>query len=339
VDKAKILIVGSSKIPALELIFQNIFSKLGYNTHIFGAKDVFLRFYEYSFFNKISFRLGISNIYSRIQKDLLTTCRLSTPDWLFVFKGMEIFPSTLKEIKSFGVKLINFNPDHPFVFSGRGSGNSNVTESIRLFDLYFSYADDAVDSLKAFGVRSEKIPFGFDAFGFDYQPLKRVDEISRVCFLGNADKYRVQILNDLSKRGLPIDVYGENWSDFRLHADIHHFGPKYGNDFWFTLQSYAVQLNLLRPHNLNSHNMRSFDIPGSGGIMLAPMTRDHSLFFTNGKEVFLFHSIENAFSIAKYILSLSFEERSIIRNAARICSIEKHQYEARIKKIIQYLED
>jgi hypothetical protein len=35
----------------------------------------------------------------------------------------------------------------------------------------------------------------------------------------------------------------------------------------------------MRVLNLNLHNMRSMEIPGIDGLMLAPHTADHSTFF------------------------------------------------------------
>ena len=42
----------------------------------------------------------------------------------------------------------------------------------------------------------------------------------------------------------------------------------------------------MRIHNPDSHNMRSFEVPGVGGIMVAPDTKEHRIFFEVGKEIF-----------------------------------------------------
>ena len=54
------------------------------------------------------------------------------------------------------------------------------------------------------------------------------------------------------------------------------------SDFWKVLRKYRVQLNLMRPHNLDSHNMRSIEVPAVGGIGLFPDTPDHERFFEKG---------------------------------------------------------
>ena len=122
-----------------------------------------------------------------------------------------------------------------------------------------------------------------------------------------------------------------------MNDTIKISSAKYGIEFWEILQKYAVQLNLLRPHNLNTHNMRSFDIPGSGGIMLAPLTDDHLSYFEDRTEVFLYKDLNEAYEISKQILGLSFEERNAIRLKARKRALNEHGYNDRITQFLKYI--
>jgi len=56
--------------------------------------------------------------------------------------------------------------------------------------------------------------------------------------------------------------------------------------------------------------MRSFDIPGVGGIMLAPRTADHQLYFEDGKEVFLFKDIGECVKSIQELLSMHKDKRN-----------------------------
>ncbi len=338
IDCKKIVFVGSDHPAALELIFMDILRKQGIQVQIFPAQTIFLKFYNRSLFHKIIYRLGLSLILNQIQELLKQFIIKEKPSAVFVFKGMEITPKTLIWIKSQGIMLYNYNPDHPFIFSGRGSGNKHVTKSVSFFDFYFSYASDVVIELKKRGLNSEVIPFGFDSNGFEYIELKKADEIVKVCFLGNADKFRAQFINKLEILGLEIHVYGENWNNYKMNKGVTIFSAKYGLEFWLTLQRYAIQLNILRPHNYTTHNMRSFDIPGAGGIMLAPYTDDHARFFQDQSEIFLFQDVDDASRICQQVLGMSFEERQQLRKAARIKALKEHTYTHRIGAIIKCFE-
>lgn len=335
IKNQNLLILGSDHEAALEHIFKRELEVLGNQVQIIPVQNMFLEFYHKSIYNKIRYRLGFTSILNKLQVVIINAVLELKPSLVIVFKGMEVQPETIIWIKAQGIKVCNYNPDHPFIFSGRGSGNSNVTNSVQHFDHYFSYAIDVVERLKQLGVKSTIIPFGFDSNGFDYKPLKEEDEIQKVCFLGNADKQRVAFLNELAQLGVVIDVFGENWNGYKLNKHITKHSAKYGQEFWNILQLYAVQINLLRLHNLQTHNMRSFDIPGAGGIMLAPNTPDHSNLFIPNEEIFLFDGVEDAFQKIEIILSMTFEDRNTIRKAARNKAIHLHSYHSRVKDLFK----
>ncbi|WP_457825271.1 glycosyltransferase family protein, partial [Staphylococcus aureus] len=64
--------------------------------------------------------------------------------------------------------------------------------------------------------------------------------------------------------GLPIDVYGLNWDRHLAPSPLLRLnGFVSGDDLLRTLRRYRVQLNVFRPHNGGSHNMRSFEVPAA----------------------------------------------------------------------------
>jgi spore maturation protein CgeB len=144
----------------------------------------------------------------------------------------------------------------------------------------------------------------------------------RLCFLGNPDEQRATFLEGLAARDIPVDVYGRDWDKWLRNPLIRIFPAVYGVDMWKTLRRYRIQLNLMRIHNLDSHNMRTFEVPGIGGIMLAPDTREHRIFFEAGKEVFLYKDLEAAATQARNILQLPAAGAAQIRQQARQRSLD-----------------
>src|ERR1700760_2255269 len=123
----KILVVGSDKVYAIENLYVRHLRAIGEEVIHFPAQSVFYDHYNKSILNKILFKAGISGIYKEINRQLIDVIGTSKPDIIWIFKGMEIFPDTLQWVRSRGIKLANYNPDNPFVFTGKGSGNKNVT--------------------------------------------------------------------------------------------------------------------------------------------------------------------------------------------------------------------
>jgi spore maturation protein CgeB len=318
----KILVIGSDKVYAIENLYVKYLAEMGEEVSLFPAQAIFYDYYGSSIVNKLMYRLGLSDILRQINAQLMEKIRTMAPDVIWVFKGMEIFPETLRQVRELGIKLVNYNPDNPFVFSGKGSGNKNVTGSIGLFDLHFTYNNSVKRRLEQeFDKSVGYLPFGFDISEADYNGVQKQQEVMKLCFLGNPDQARVSFIRQMADAGIQIDVYGNGWKKLLSHQNIRAFDPVYGIDLWKVLYKYRVQLNLMRLHNPDSHNMRTFEVPGIGGIMLAPLTEEHGLFFSADKEAFFYRNLEEAVEKAKLLISMSTADAGRIRAAARNRSI------------------
>lgn len=313
----KVLLVGSDKKYAIEHYYIRHLADQNIDIKLFPANRIYQDYYHSSFWNKIVCRLGLSQVLNRINRSLLHEVRLFKPDILWVFKGMELRPSILKIIKDQGIKLVNYNPDHPYIFTGRGSGNKNVSQSVDLYDLYFTYSSDIKKQIQSrYKVETKVLPFGFEVSESVIHLCKNQDEIVKLCFIGNPDPQRVAFLEKLAAEGVSMDLYGHGWKEHLKHPYIEVHEALYQEEFWKTIYRYRIQLNLMRIHNETSHNMRSFEVPGVGGLLLAPDTLDHRTFFESGKEIFLFKDLEECVQRIKYLLSMTKEESGRIRNAA-----------------------
>ncbi|MEO8763502.1 MAG: glycosyltransferase [Ginsengibacter sp.] len=316
-------------------------NKLVSCVEIFPAQTIFLAWYEKTIFNKVIHRISLSQVLRKINRKLKIKIDDFNPDVLLIFKGMEIFPSTLKWVKAKGIKLASYNPDNPFIFSGRGSGNSHLSLSIPLYDLFLSYDTCICAQMeKQYHVTSKLLPFGYDVSEELFTLCTHEPEREKVCFVGNMDKNRLHFLNELSRAGVKMDLYGMNWNKASLEANIIFKGPVFEDDLWKTLRSYRVQLNLMRIHNPDSHNMRTFEIGGIGGVQLAPDTTDHKQFFENGKEIFLYSNLDSCIREIRKILDLSTEEANKVRLYARNKSTTNgYSYKDRAATLAFYLKE
>ena len=145
-------------------------------------------------------------------------------------------------------------------------------------------------------------------------------------------------MNQLAERGVKLDVYGNDWSKNNINPNITAYPPVYGDEMMSVLRKYRVQLNLMRIHNLNSHNMRSLEIPGHGGIQLAPRTVEHEMLFVEGKEIFLYNDVDNCVKQIDNLLSISFAEALEIRENAQLAAQSQHTYKQRASKAAEMFE-
>ncbi len=320
----KILVAGNSKPWSIERYFIKYLGESGAEVVLYPSGDIVFDFHTKNIFNKILFRTKIVTKYPQVNKGLLQKVREVKPDVVWVFKGMEIYPQTLKQLRKEGFRLANFNPDHPFIIIGRGSGNKNVVDSVGLYDLHFCYQHELQREIEQrFQLATRFLPFAYDTGDVSYIESSQITEIQRVCFQGNPDAYRVHVVNLLTTAGIPVDVYGNGWDKTKIGGkdgvNIFPIAPR--PDFWRKNQEYRVQLNLFREYNFGSHNMRTFEIPVAGGIQLAPYSEEQAEFFEENKEIFFFHDMDELIRKAKAILSLPAEQAAEIRKNARCRSL------------------
>ena len=332
----KILILGSNYEWSIELSYLKVLKSIGVNAELYPLQNKFFDFYHRSLVHKIIYRLGLSNILKRLNKELLLFVESFQPTHIWVFKGMEVLPTTLQSFNEKGIKLINYNPDNPFIFTGQGSGNKNISQSIYLYDWYLSYDRSVVQQLKGIKVHSDLFPFAIDYDKKDIPPTNRLS-IPRLAFIGNPDQERVLFLNQLVALGVPLDVYGHDWNRCNLNATVNIFDALSRADYQKIVPQYKAVLNIMRIHNVDSHNMRSMEIPAFGGVQLASRTTDHAIFFEEGKEVFLFSNAAEAAQQWSRILSLSNQFLLEGIQSAQNKLLKEHSYTARIDYFLEGL--
>jgi len=176
----KVLIIGSDYNWSIERIYKRELNKLGHEVIHVPVQNWHYDFYYKSILHKVLFRLGISKLENRIQTRLIYEIEGQFFDLIWVFKGMELTPHTLQKLKNQTTRLINFNPDNPFFFSGKGSGNKNVTQSIHLYDEHFTYDHEVKSRIESeFGLKCTIVPFGFDNEVISTEELNEAEKLKR----------------------------------------------------------------------------------------------------------------------------------------------------------------
>jgi spore maturation protein CgeB len=334
----KILVVGAAKPPAIERYFVRHLEELGEEVRHYAAQNVFFDYYNQRIWHKLAFKAGFSPIYRKINEEFREQVNAFRPQLIWVFKGMEIFASSLEWARAKGIRLVNYNTDNPFLFSGKGSGNQNVTDGLPLYDLHLTYDRDIRERIvKEYGIRCELLPFGFEENAELYEACTRQEEECSACFVGSPDKDRVAFLEQIAAE-IPVTLYGA-WEGTAMKGMFTVNPAVHGTDFWKTLYRFRVQLNYMRPHNPASHNMRSFEVPGIGGIMLAPATVDHKAYFKTDEEIFLYSDPQECLAKAKYLLGMAKEQADEIRRKVRTRSlVSGYSYQARARQALDWFE-
>jgi spore maturation protein CgeB len=209
-----------------------------------------------------------------------------------------------------------------------------------LYDLFLTYSFVDKEKMESvYHVKSHIIPFGFDVSEELFKQCEGIEEVKKVCFIGNADFYRANFLTSLANKGIELDVYGDGWKRIIKNCRITVYEAVKNDDYWRTLRKYRVQLNLMRLHNPTTHNMRTFEAAGIGAIQLAPATEDHQFYFKENEEIFLFKDVETCAADIEKIKDLSMQQANLIRKNARKKSLTAgYSYEMRSAQALSFIK-
>ncbi len=314
---------------------------MGIDVTLFGIENIYGNYSNRNFFTKGLNKLGLSQyFFYQTNHQTIDYIKQHRPTHIIVFKGMQLYPATIAWCKKQGIFIANYNPDHPFILTGEGSGNSYVTDSVGLYDLHFCYSQLLRQQIESkYQIPTVFLPFGYELSVETYALCEQVPEVEAVCFLANPDKERVIFIKELVNQGINLAIYGHQWQRYLSPSAQLSLHPlQFQQDYWQTLRKYAVQINRLRKHNVNSHNMRTFEVPAVGGIQLADDTDEHRQFFEADKEIFLFKTPAECAEKIKFLLNLSPQQRQVIRQVARKRSVQAdYTYQNRAKILLEGL--
>ena len=288
--KKRILIIGSKEKFSLENMYVRALRSKGnkvvsYHTYDI-RKNIFFRFL-WKYFKSLIF------IYIRIILLIFLKSKKHKFDLIIIFKGLFLNKNIFLKMKKIHkkAKWINIFPDDPFDTNEfKDISNKNVLKTINFYDIFFIYSHKILKKLKK--KYPSKIffylPFGFDSFHHKNRNIfkKKTYDLS---FIGTADQKRYDYLKKLNE--FKIVLAGDGWKNFNLNKNIEYLGNADVKKFSEMINSSEISLNILRKQNEHSHNMKTFEIPAMGGVLLTKRSYEQNQFFPENKASLMYNNI------------------------------------------------
>ena len=214
-----------------------------------------------------------------------TKVRIVKPTVIFVFKGNYVRRSTLESLQAIKV---HFHPDDS---SNPAHRTSVFNEAESAYDIHFTpKRHNVLEILERTGKPGIFIWYAYDEnWHFRAGPLDFMNPKFRIGFVGHMMPDRSDLALDISRKfGKSFAIAGLKWKRNReLTRNASIFPPAYGVNFSKFIDSAPIQLGLLNSDNRDQHTARSFEVPASGGLIIAEDTSEHrEIFGSNGKALF-----------------------------------------------------
>ncbi|MGJ5673021.1 MAG: CgeB family protein [Nostochopsis sp.] len=321
----KILIVGDTlEIGRTEEVYGRGFSAYGCEVQYFNWQEARSSLSFGSLWDKVAWRLAWQPLARLANQKLVEIVNQFQPDLTLVISPLFLHPDSILAFQQYGLAFVFFT-DNP-VDEHHTHTNYWVQQGLFLWDAAFIWSQELVECLIKKGVKRAF----FHAFCSDVEyhfPKRQTNPVYDVAFIGNWDASR--------KR----EKYLKAIADFRLGL--------WGSNYWNThsqepalkglcqgmcsyeqipelLGSAKMGLNILRPQNEEGHNIRTYEIPATGTLMLSERSRELLNLFVEDKEAVYFSNPDELKQKVEYLL----------QNPALIKSISEAGYKKSLENTI-----
>jgi len=212
-----------------------------------------------------------------------------------------------------------------------------MIDAYDIYDYTFTWSHRIATELQKEGINNVYyLPFAYDSTIYPVNSnVEKGNWKYDVSFVGTYDKEREDYLVELSD--LQLAIWGPYWQRAKtpkLKSMVYGTFANI-NTMMQLYTSSKICLNIMRPQNSSSHNMKTFEIPALGGFLLTQDTLEHRQIFPNNS-IGLFQN-KNDFR-NKVLDYLSDDDNRIVmmKNAMKLV-LEKNTYINRAKYVLSVI--
>jgi spore maturation protein CgeB len=335
--KIQALIVGSFGAGAIENSFFSGFVDNEINVEKFdmaSSIDTYCRFGRIGkLINKF---IPIEPWIRKANRDLLIDIKNKKINLLIIIGQNYVMTGTLSQIKAmFDLKIVHIWQDSLTFL------NSNLINSIKLYDLICTYSKSSIPIFKLYGGKEVLwLPLAADPHLHKNTFVKN-EYSADLTFIGQWRPEREAAINALLKAipNLNLKIWGLDWkrnSKNKIIIKSWQGKSLYGLNFSRAVGLSKLNLNVIDDTNYPAANMRFFEIPCSGGIQLCSECPEMSDYFENRLNILFFKDYDELVSIVKNSIN-NIDLLENIRQQSYNLVMHSHTYKNRVESIITKL--
>jgi len=340
----KVLVIGPSNEGALPESYARAFERLGMEVVRFDSERAQMQASRFTG-NRILRRALRPALWNAVNREVAEVAQHVRPALIFAVKCSFFHPETIRQIrKSVGVPFVNHYPDHPYIgirWDPREASalRRDLIEVLRQYSIVWMWERSLVERLRRDGVEAKYLPFAVDP------ELSRPQSVAEglhcdachlnhdVAFVATYTRFRCAEVAAIRKH--TVAIWGNNWPQkWRTLSSQHRAHPPvWGRAVGDIYARAAVSLNVLNAENLGGPNMRTFEVPGSGGVMLARYSPEQNEFFPENEAAVYYRSPAEIDDKIDWLLRDRELRVRIRKNAAGLA--EAQTYDVRAAQVLR----
>jgi len=337
-------VIGPTDEGSLPESYARAFERLGMKVFRYDFVRALLQANRFTG-NRILRRALRSALWNAINREAAEVAQRVRPALIFGVKCSFFHPETVRQIReSVGVPFVNHYPDHPYIgirWDPREASTlrRDLIEVLRQYSIVFMWERSLVDRLRRDGVEAKYLSFAVDPELFHPRRLEEglqcdaCNVTHDVAFVATYSRFRCAEVGAVRRH--TVAIWGNNWprkwrslkGQHRVHVPL--WGSAVGNIY----SRAAVSLNVLNAENLGGPNMRTFEIPGSGGLMLARYSAAQHEFFPENEAAVYYRSPTEIDDKIEWLVRDRELRAHIRRNAARLAA--EQTYDVRAAQVLR----
>ena len=342
---SKILVIGPLNEGALAESYARAFERLGMEVVRFDS-EVALRQASRFAGNRILRRAMRSSLWNTVNREAMEVAQRVRPGLIFAVKCSFFHPETIRQMrKSTGAPFVNHYPDNPYIgirWDPREASalRRDLIEVFRQYSILWMWERSLVERLQGDGVEAKYLPFAVDPELFHPQsttePLhcQSCGAQHQVVFVGTCTRARRREIACIRKHS--VAIWGNGWPSKWKSALQHRVhAPVYAEAVARIHGAAEVSLNVLNAENLGGPNMRTFEVPASGGVMLARYTEAQDQLLPENEAAAYYRSPEEIDAKIDWLLGDAALRERIRRNGVRLAALQT--YDHRAAEVLRYV--
>lgn len=348
----KILIVGAWYAHIYEEAFYNGFVNLNYDVYKFSTSKYFDNFIGdnrlrhkkgnkfIEIFKKLENKFSFGPDVREINNGLLKEVRKIEPHLIFFFRCANIYPSTLRIIKSEGkAVLFAYNNDDPFSDKFPFYYWRHFLKGLKYFDHIFSYRLKNIVDYRKIGFSNVSLLRSYYIESQNYL-IPETERIYDVVFIGHYENDgRDEAIKYLLDNGIRIRLFGTLWHKSKYYSQFLKYfntiAPLYKEEYNLTLNQSKIALVFFSKINNDTYTRRCFEIPITKALMLSEYSNDINILFEMGKDADYFYTKEELLKKINYYLENPVELTFVAENGFNKLVASGHEVKHRCVEIIK----